>query len=135
MRIQKLTVREFRCFKQIDVDLSSDVIAIYGRNGIGKTSLFDAIEFALFGSVGRLEDFGDTVDYITRVGAETAPMASLSLLDNSTTRQVETSWNRESHTVRAIGGSRSWPSHRELLYEVLVDKDSLGSRHEVAAVR
>jgi exonuclease SbcC len=135
MRIHNLALREFRCFREADIDLSADVVAIYGRNGIGKTSVFDAIEFALFGSVERLEEFGDGVDYISRIGASGPSLVRLILSEDSGIREVETSWERDTRSARARSGNKAWPSHRELLYDLLVDEDSLGSRHEVATVR
>ena len=42
------------------LDLSAAVTVIYGPNGFGKTSVFDAIDFAATGSVGRLGISGTT---------------------------------------------------------------------------
>ena len=49
MRLKTLSFQDFRGFATGTLDLSADVVAIYGRNGAGKTTVFDAIEFALFG--------------------------------------------------------------------------------------
>jgi DNA repair exonuclease SbcCD ATPase subunit len=46
-------LQNFRCFRQADIDLSGDIVAIYGRNGTGKTGIFDALEFVLTGEIGR----------------------------------------------------------------------------------
>ena len=40
---------------QADVVLSGDVVLLFGENGTGKTSLTEAFEWALFGSIVRKE--------------------------------------------------------------------------------
>jgi hypothetical protein len=42
MKITNLSIRDFRGFRSLDLDLSSDVTALVGVNGAGKTSLLDA---------------------------------------------------------------------------------------------
>jgi exonuclease SbcC len=54
-RVCKLTVKDFRGFGQLtNLDTDADVVFFYGPNGCGKTSLFDAIEWATTGRVARL---------------------------------------------------------------------------------
>jgi recombinational DNA repair ATPase RecF len=55
-RLESLSMTDFRGLRIIDhLDLSSNLTIIFGLNGTGKTSLFDALEFALLGEVERLE--------------------------------------------------------------------------------
>lgn len=55
MRLQALKISGFRGFAdEQSFDLSADVILVHGPNGSGKTSLFDAILWALTGNVDRL---------------------------------------------------------------------------------
>lgn len=55
VRLNSLVLRGFRGYrKPQEFDLSGDVTVLHGPNGFGKTSLFDAIDFAATGSVGRL---------------------------------------------------------------------------------
>ena len=53
MRLSSVTLRNFRCFRNRTLDLSADITAIYARNGVGKTAIFDAIEYCLTGQIGR----------------------------------------------------------------------------------
>ena len=54
-RLATLTVEGFRVYRDAQTfDLDASVIVLYGPNGLGKTSLFDAIEYACTGRVGRL---------------------------------------------------------------------------------
>ncbi len=43
MKITKLSVRDYRGYQQLDLDLSPDVTVLVGVNGAGKTSLIDAM--------------------------------------------------------------------------------------------
>lgn len=55
MKLRSLTVAGFRGFGETyEFDLSADVIVVHGPNGAGKTSLFDAVLWAVTGSVDRL---------------------------------------------------------------------------------
>src|SRR5689334_21336385 len=56
MRPVKLIVEGFTCYKERqEIDFSSlDLFAIWGPTGAGKTSLLDAMMFALYGEVPRL---------------------------------------------------------------------------------
>ncbi len=45
MRLQKLELYQFRCFKQKVFDLDHDIIIVHGKNGTGKTSLIEALYY------------------------------------------------------------------------------------------
>jgi hypothetical protein len=56
MRLERIVVQAFRGYpSRADVVLSGDVVLLSGENGTGKTSLTEAFEWALFGSVVRKE--------------------------------------------------------------------------------
>ncbi|MES3021729.1 MAG: AAA family ATPase [Pseudomonadota bacterium] len=53
--LKSISIQNFRAYRtKKDFALGSSVTVLYGPNGFGKTSLFDAIDFAVTGSVGRL---------------------------------------------------------------------------------
>ena len=53
--LESLAIENFRAYRNRQVfDLSAAVTVLYGPNGFGKTSFFDAIDFAATGGVGRL---------------------------------------------------------------------------------
>ena len=135
MRLKSVSLQDFRSFSSGKVDMSADVVVIYGRNGSGKTTIFDAIEFALFGSVARLGSSAGDTDYIARVGGTDVPRVRVDFQDGGEASWVETRSDRSGRRTPSIRGSASWPSHRDLLYDLLVDEGELQGRREVASVR
>lgn len=56
MRLSSVLISGFRGFAEtLALDLSADVILVHGPNGTGKTSLFDAVLWAITGRVARLD--------------------------------------------------------------------------------
>src|SRR5260370_1177025 len=54
-RLVSLAVEGFRAYRDVQTfDLDASVVVLYGPNGLGKTSLFDAIDYAATGRIGRL---------------------------------------------------------------------------------
>ena len=49
IRISRLSMTNFKCFREKELNLDEDIITIRGRNGAGKTTIADAILFCLFG--------------------------------------------------------------------------------------
>ena len=49
MRIAELSLRNYRVYEEVDLELPARVIGIFGPNGAGKSSLVEAIRFALYG--------------------------------------------------------------------------------------
>ncbi|MHA6645697.1 AAA family ATPase [Mesorhizobium sp. A623] len=69
MRIKSITIEGFRAFgRTATIDLDADVIILQGPNGVGKTSLLDAILWALAGHISRFQDRGSPVSIYAREG-------------------------------------------------------------------
>jgi exonuclease SbcC len=49
MRVHELSLRNYRVFEEVDLELPARVIGIFGPNGAGKSSLIEAIAFAVYG--------------------------------------------------------------------------------------
>jgi len=58
IRIEKISVHEFRGIRDWTLDLKGQNFAACGPNGTGKSGIVDAIEFALTGSISRLSGSG-----------------------------------------------------------------------------
>ena len=49
MKVLELSLRNYRVFEEVDLELPARVIGIFGPNGAGKSTLVESIAFALFG--------------------------------------------------------------------------------------
>ena len=55
-RLRRLTIEAFRGFRDAaTLDLDASTIIFTGPNGTGKTSVFDALQWVMLGSIERLE--------------------------------------------------------------------------------
>jgi exonuclease SbcC len=99
--LKSISIQNFRAYRtKKDFALGSSVTVLYGPNGFGKTSFFDAIDFAVTGGVGRLAkasgglakaakhlDSGDEATEVTltleREGAQHVITRNLSELNNA----------------------------------------------------
>lgn len=52
MRVLELSLRNYRVFEEVELELPARVIGIFGVNGAGKTSLLESIAFAMYGAEG-----------------------------------------------------------------------------------
>jgi len=48
MRLEKIELKNFRCFTKASFNLATDVVIIYGNNGSGKTSIIEAIHYLCY---------------------------------------------------------------------------------------
>ena len=49
MRVLELSLRNYRIFEEVDLELPARVIGIFGVNGAGKSTLMESIAFACYG--------------------------------------------------------------------------------------
>jgi len=49
MRVLELSLRNYRVFEEVDLELPARVIGIFGENGSGKTTLMESVAFGCFG--------------------------------------------------------------------------------------
>lgn len=56
IRLQDIEINNFRAYRgNHKIDLDGDIVVLYGQNGLGKTSLFDAIDFVCTGGEAKTE--------------------------------------------------------------------------------
>lgn len=79
MKLDYLDLCGFRGYRnQVRIEFADRFTVIDGRNGVGKSTIFDAIEFALTGQLSKYQEAkasGESVaDYIWWTGGESPPM-------------------------------------------------------------
>ncbi|MGK2957246.1 MAG: AAA family ATPase [Acidimicrobiales bacterium] len=58
IRVEKITIQEFRGIRDLTIDFKGKNFAVCGPNGTGKSGVVDALEFGLTGSISRLSGKG-----------------------------------------------------------------------------
>jgi ABC-type branched-subunit amino acid transport system ATPase component len=58
IKVEKITIKEFRGIRTLTLDLKGKNFAICGPNGTGKSGVVDALEFGLTGGISRLSGKG-----------------------------------------------------------------------------
>ncbi len=48
MRLEKIELKNFRCFTKATFDFSTDVVIIYGNNGSGKTTIIESLHYLCY---------------------------------------------------------------------------------------
>jgi DNA replication and repair protein RecF len=48
MRLEKIELKNFRCFSQVKFNFSTDIVIIYGNNGSGKTTIIEALHYLCY---------------------------------------------------------------------------------------
>ena len=71
-RIHKLSVEDFRCLPDQEVGPFGDFNLVFGANGSGKTSLFEAIELALTGASARIRTRQEIQAIVSRSASASA---------------------------------------------------------------
>jgi DNA repair exonuclease SbcCD ATPase subunit len=88
VRLQSLELSGFRGFaRQQTFDLDADAVVVIGANGQGKTSLFDAILWALSGRIPRLHN--DDVRLVSMYSEAGQARVELRLKDPATSSQYK----------------------------------------------
>lgn len=128
LRIKSLEIRNFRGIRSASISCDADVVLIYGRNGVGKTTIFDAVEYALFGCNRRLEALDRSwQDRLANVHGD----GSFSIgLRFQTGEAVNV---RRSRDAQIKGDWAGYSTMRDFIYERLMKNKTLGRRN-VAAV-
>lgn len=121
MRVKTLTVSGFRGLpRSATFDLDADAVIVAGANGTGKTSMFDAILWAMAGSIGRLgTEEGQLVSRYSPSGEARVELVLESPAESTLT--IVRRFDGESHLSVAVGDDtpKSGSAAESTLFEAL----------------
>lgn len=121
MRVKTLTVAGFRGLpRSATFDLDADAVIVAGANGSGKTSMFDAILWAMAGSVGRLGT--EEAQLVSRYSPSGEARVELVLeTPDELTLTIVRRFDGESHLSVAVGDDtpKSGSAAESTLFEAL----------------
>jgi exonuclease SbcC len=91
--LKAVHLEAFRAYRnEQSFDLAAPITVLYGQNGLGKTSVFDAIDFACTGRIGRLsrikrsvEEFAALATHLDKGEAQAEVVLEFEVTDDSGT--------------------------------------------------
>ena len=103
VRLTRVKIENFRAYrKPQNFELGQAVTFLYGPNGFGKTSFFDAVDFAATGGIGRLRSVTTTMFPRAAAHLDCAPddsQVSLTFESNGLERKVERRVSRRNEAL------------------------------------
>ena len=63
MSLTKISINNFRCFKNVDLQLSPGINFFFGRNGSGKTSILESVFIFSSGKSFKSSNLASLVNY------------------------------------------------------------------------
>jgi len=72
MKITHITIQNFRSLEHVDLTIDSPAVALFGMNGAGKSSLINALQYALVGYCEHTDRAGKGASVLIRDGAREA---------------------------------------------------------------
>src|SRR5262245_15678059 len=100
MKVKHLEVSGFRGFAETQAfDMSADAVIIVGANGLGKTSLCDAIQWALTGKLSRIH--GGDHKLVSMYSPTGQARVAVTLGDGTREIKITRVFDGDSQSVRA----------------------------------
>lgn len=109
--IKKLTLINFKGIRSLTIDFNEDVTTISGRNGLGKTTIFDAFTWLLFGKDSKerkqfgIKTYGKDGQTIPRLPHEVSGVLDVDGEKITLTRRFTEKWQKKHGTTieRMVG--------------------------------
>ena len=101
IRIKQMHLTNFKGFEEKTFDFNdSEKIILGGRNGYGKTTIFDALELLFTGKIARMKNYLDLHDKRTSLKQESLPLVYSSVSND--TVAVEALINIDGHELEIM---------------------------------
>lgn len=102
MQILSIHLKNIKSHRDTTLDFAAGINVLSGPNGVGKSTVFEAIGYALFGVDAR--DFVTNIERFLSIGAKRGEVAVFFRLDDGSTWRV----------TRTVGGGVKWLLARQL---------------------
>lgn len=111
--IKTLRLTNFKGIRDLSIDFNDTVTNIYGRNGSGKTTIFDAVTWLLFGKNSQdekafdLKTLDENGDIIPQIPHEVSAVINVNGQDITLTRRFTEKWVKRAGKVeREFDGNK-----------------------------
>ncbi|WP_409200980.1 AAA family ATPase [Methanobrevibacter sp. DSM 116169] len=104
MIFNKLTLKNFKSYEDTEIDFNRGISVVVGENGAGKSSILEAISFALF-----KQHTGKKIEDLVRSGSQDKGM-SLSLEFSSNGKDYEVKREKGNSTLKSMLSIRNDPN-------------------------
>ena len=106
--IKKLTLINFKGIRSLTIDFNEDVTTISGRNGLGKTTIFDAFTWLLFGKDSKerkqfgIKTYGKDGKTIPSIPHEVSGVLQVDGEEITLTRRFTEKWQKKHGTTTKL---------------------------------
>lgn len=103
--IKRLTLVNFKGIRSLTIDFNEDITTISGRNGLGKTTIFDAFTWLLFGKDSKerkqfgIKTYGKDGQTIPRIPHEVSGVLDVNGEKITLTRRFVEKWQKKRGTT------------------------------------
>ncbi|MEZ4483105.1 MAG: AAA family ATPase [Syntrophotaleaceae bacterium] len=102
MQILSIHLKNIKSHRDTTLDFAAGINVLSGPNGVGKSTVFEAIGYALFGVDAR--DFVTNIERFLSIGAKRGEVLVTFRIDDGSTWRVS----------RTVGGGVKWLLAREV---------------------
>ncbi|MFZ5954518.1 MAG: DNA replication/repair protein RecF [Candidatus Dependentiae bacterium] len=88
MQLQRLTIKNFRCFESLELNFGNAIIFIEGLNGSGKTSIIEALHYLCYLRSFRTSSSSDLLQFDTQTFFVKAEIKNNDIIDEYHSIQV-----------------------------------------------
>ena len=134
MILKKIKIQNFRCFKNYEMDFRAGLTVLIGKNGVGKTSLLNAIRYGLSVFFSNDSTMGDDLlilgnpdlkvistkptDFYRERHAD-MPSADLNISLEASFNEVSLQWE---YYKRSTSGASLFTSKYQAAYRSMMDE-------------
>jgi len=113
MQIHSIHLKNIKSHRELDLDFSPGINVLSGPNGVGKSTIFEAIGYAMFGVDAR--DFVGNIDRFVTIGAKRGDIAVVFVIGEERYRVSRTVGTPAKWLLaREVGGEFEVEEHKDI---------------------